>query len=1117
MSTLVSDQIQRLQALNPEASFIVQAPAGSGKTELLIQRFLVLLARVEFPEAIIAITFTRKAAAEMRHRIVGALQKATGKPPEAEHERHTWDLARQALSRNDQMRWDLLNNPLRLRIQTIDSLCSFLVRRMPWMSRMGALLEPEEAPRHLYRKAAIRTLELLYSDQKADIKEAITVLLRHLDNQTGRLEELLSTMLGRRDQWIRHVDVKETEFTALRAELEAALSSVIQHKLDRIVAVFPPDDADNVVELIQFAAKNLRDAGRKNHFETCLNLDSLPGSGIEEFPKWLAITELLLTREGNRRRSYTVASGFPVDKPEAKKRIRKIDLEQDVIAQLHALRDLPPAFYKEEQWQVLTALIRLLPEAVIQLREVFQQEGCVDFTEIAIAAQKAMKAHVSSNTRAPILDMSTQHLLVDEFQDTSQSQYELLKGLTHGWDGNDRTLFLVGDPMQSIYRFRDAEVGLFSRTRTMGLGSVHPQSLVLETNFRSSTEIVNWVNQALGNAFPRKEDPITGGVSYSPSTAFRADMQNSAVKIYPFYTKNPEVEAERIVSIIERTRSKEPDSTIAILVQARTHLLHIIARLRKREIAFRSIEIDPLRDRPAVQDLLALTQALLHPGNRIAWLSILRAPWCGLTLADLQILVGDDFKTGIQDLLPVRKGLISHDGRRRLERFIPILHDACTLRGLLPVRRWVEGVWMALGGPACLETRGELEDATAYLDLLEKSVHGPDLRDERKFMEDVERLFAPSDIGAGGELQLLTVHKAKGLEFDTVILPGLGNQTREDKPRLLMWREFDDGQQSNLLLAPIRETGARPDPVYKYLQLIEKKRRDHEKTRLLYVAATRARKNLYLLGHVTQKKNAQVLKVPDSRSMISKIWKVAHPEFLEAWKSRQREENENEAVEENSFVGIPVIRLSSEWTPVEPNRELTWKARGDSYEDEKEERELVFEWVGDVQRRVGIVVHRILQQMQVPSRMEFGDPVLRSALRHEGLSGENLEQALARVKQALKNTVEDPRGRWILSKHEEDAREYAITVLSGSRVRRFIVDRTFVTDGIRWIVDYKTSTHSGGDVDNFLDNEKKRYESKMQVYAKAMQSMDARPIRLGLYFPALKGWRQWQFLESEDA
>ena len=125
-----ADQQQRLEALDTARSFIVQAPAGSGKTELLIQRFLALLARVDRPEAVVAITFTRKAAAEMRHRIVAALGSASGPRPATPHEAHTWKLAREAVARNDRLDWRLAEHPARLRIQTIDSLCAMLVRRI---------------------------------------------------------------------------------------------------------------------------------------------------------------------------------------------------------------------------------------------------------------------------------------------------------------------------------------------------------------------------------------------------------------------------------------------------------------------------------------------------------------------------------------------------------------------------------------------------------------------------------------------------------------------------------------------------------------------------------------------------------------------------------------------------------------------------------------------------------------------------------------------------------------------------------------------------------------------------------------------------------------------------
>ena len=133
----VVDATQRQQALCPAESFIVQAPAGSGKTELLTQRFLRLLATVDEPEQVVAITFTRKAAAEMRDRILQALLAAQGPEPSAEHERSTWRLALAAMQQDDAKAWGILASPSRLRVQTIDGLCGSLVRQMPVLSRLG--------------------------------------------------------------------------------------------------------------------------------------------------------------------------------------------------------------------------------------------------------------------------------------------------------------------------------------------------------------------------------------------------------------------------------------------------------------------------------------------------------------------------------------------------------------------------------------------------------------------------------------------------------------------------------------------------------------------------------------------------------------------------------------------------------------------------------------------------------------------------------------------------------------------------------------------------------------------------------------------------------------------
>ena len=206
MTNKVIDLDQRTQAISPDASFIVQAPAGSGKTELLIQRYLRLLAVVDSPEEIVAITFTRKAAAEMRGRVIKALETVNEIAPDAAAEK-TVELARQAIAQDEKYDWQLADNPGRLRIQTIDSLCAFLTRQMPILARFGAQPETLDDARELYQQAAANTLAEIESGQ--GWSDAIAVLLTHLDNDLPRVRDMLAGMLARRDQWLRHI-VKTT-------------------------------------------------------------------------------------------------------------------------------------------------------------------------------------------------------------------------------------------------------------------------------------------------------------------------------------------------------------------------------------------------------------------------------------------------------------------------------------------------------------------------------------------------------------------------------------------------------------------------------------------------------------------------------------------------------------------------------------------------------------------------------------------------------------------------------------------------------------------------------------------------------------------------------------------
>ena len=217
--------------------------------------------------------------------------------------------------------------------------------------------------------------------------------------------------------------------------------------------------------------------------------------------------------------------------------------------------------------------------------------------------------------------------------------------------------------------------------------------------------------------------------------------------------------------------------------------------------------------------------------------------------------------------------------------------------------------------------------------------------------------------------------------------------------------------------------------------------------------------------------------------LLSKIWGVVKTDFVETLRGSGGQDTQ--LPKDAELAGIPLRRLSLDWTAPAPPEDIAWNAASRADSEEVGVHRPVFEWAGELQRRVGIVVHRMLQQMHVRDGLTVRENTLRAALRSEGLDGEKLDEALSRASVALGNATADEQGRWILSGHEDDQREYALSTVVERKVRRFVLDRTFVDDGVRWIIDYKTSTHESSGRDAFLDNEQTRYREQMEGYARA--------------------------------
>lgn len=714
----------RLRALSPHESFIVEAPAGSGKTELLTQRFLHLLPTVKNPEEILAITFTRKAANEMRLRI---LKKGYS------------------------------GDPQRLRIMTIDAFCHDLVARMPLKAKQTYEFSLADAPEQLYKKAVENIF--LYQDS-----DHLKNLLLHVDNDAAKVMDLCVDMLSHRDQWLPYM-----------YGLEAI--SVLESSLKK---------------------------SREHLFEKCKTL-------LPEVYHVNNVAEIFLTKKGEWRKKAPLA-----ESPEL------LDALTDF---LHA----PDENYSSAQKDLISALAELLPILVAELQLVFRESNSLDFIEVSLRAMQALGADEEPTDVALYWDYQLKHILIDEFQDTSVMQLKLIERLVSGWESGDgRSLFLVGDPMQSIYRFRKADVGIFLQAQRTGIKNVSLTSLRLMKNFRTVDKLVDWHNDFFAQLFPAKSDETLGAVAYKPSVAEKS-TSNQAVFVHD--------EAE-FLKIIQANKHKHT----AILVRSRTHLKPFLDILHRENIAYKGTDIAYLKDNPVVMDLFSLTRALLNLNDRIAWLSVLRSPLGQFSLAELHEIAAADPVAEIWTLM----GSI-----KKWPALKEILAWALENTRRLSLRMLIEKTWLKLKGPDYLQNEQELKYAYAYFDVLDQ------VQDLEQLSQKIEKVSLPQNADPAITLEIMTIHKSKGLEFDAVILPGLGRATRPDSSKLLLWSErLNYKGEPELLVAPLKHKAETENKTYQYLKREEAKRAQFERQRLLYVAATRAKESLHILLPTLEKGDA---------------------------------------------------------------------------------------------------------------------------------------------------------------------------------------------------------------------------------------------------------------------
>jgi ATP-dependent exoDNAse (exonuclease V) beta subunit len=1181
------DQAQRDRALDPTRSILVQAPAGSGKTTLLAERFLRLLAEVDEPGQVVAITFTNAAAAEMRNRILDELRKEQPSP-----------LARRALDHSQALGWSLLDLPAQLRISTIDSFCRELAIQQPLLSGLGGAMDIAEQPSELYRRAARSTLKKI-DQPNSSLSGAIEALLLWRDNGWQEMENLLVEMLAQRDRWMHDFVLShEPDWNELRERLERPFARAVQEALDKIYLLFDqlPGALQEALELARFACE---EPGANSPFDLaeCGEIPSPPFTGSLESSRdfFRSLGKFLQTLKGTWRTAKGLRSpqGFPSTPhgQAGKARFSSLTAALSGIpgleAALFAVDSLPPARYPEEEWQIVRACFTLLRHAAAELRVVFAEAGTLDFVEVAQIARRVLADADERPTDAALaISDGIRHLLVDEFQDTSRRQHRLLASLVAAWpERAGRTCFAVGDPMQSIYFFRDADAELFQRVKAAGLEIPDPDLLSPEpllfdfvpllANFRTVPSLVDRLNKIFVEVFPVSDDK---GIPFSPAEAAR-ELSNTSVPTFKLHLNfSPQSRSNQTITFsgsltgqftdhdrkfvteqsrgsvsghdfsradesnkidralasaeassgqitapqtaeivdlirshldrIDRARLHAKKYRIAVLARTRNSLIPIAAALRDAAIPFRAIDLEKLSARPEVLDALALAHALFNPHDRVAWLGVLRAPWCGLSLSDLHRLASDDnpelLTRPVPDLLAERLPLLTPDGRLAASRVLGVVNSVPAFRAAQPTASlgtWLEKVWLRLGGADCVDST-----AQANLDLLwncldhlpggEQDLLGPALDAALDKLTALPDPQAATDCG----VQLMTIHKSKGLEFEVVIVPDLQAGCGRGSRKMLSWLERglafpdDSGEITEFLIAPLQSKGADRGKAKEWVDRVCRERESQEDRRILYVAATRAREELHLFASPVCKVDSNgELTLPDpAASLLATAWPALGEEVrsrFEEWKAAEEAKTASQpepadiesiaASAQGNLLIMPspprptlLRRLPPNYRPLQTTEANSPDVSPTTTAGAPSIPRPYAEWVGNhesnpaspeslytrhegglLTRALGTAVHAFLEAL-ARLRTNSDWPAAREALTrlepriaaHVRATGLDPSQAARIAAEALRhalNASRDPAGQWILSPRADAVSEASWTGIVSGSLHTVRIDRVF--------------------------------------------------------------------------
>ena len=1046
IQTPLCDQQARVDALDPDASLIIQAPAGSGKTELLIQRYLRLLTTVSRCDMVLAVTFTKKAAGEMRARIVYALDCAQHQPmPEQPHAQLTWQLAHAVIHHAQQHHWPLSDLSNHLSIMTIDACCQHFLSLADTPFHLYAQYQLHPQPSTFYRDVIQQFIHSYCLQKSARYYDDFHQLLMHYHHDYRAVEQLMTTALSNREKWIGlTLTTRSTDF--ITQFLESVNHCQDAH-IDRLLAAHTPQQIHDIESVLSALHTLNQSLGLSSAIDT-LATQTVSDWDIQQ---WQCFVQLLRTQSEQWRQRFTQQHGianqaslkrldaslqsqYADAKSALKLLISHYQTTESLASLLIETLWIPIVDDPETEWACIQPLLNILPALVAFLHLSMDTHQVSDFSGINLQLLSALTDETASQALKLRIYQRYRHVLIDEFQDTSVHQFAMFEQAFSSWqDEPQRTLCVVGDPMQSIYRFRQAEVKLFYQAKNNGFCGVSLQHLQLVRNFRSTNRIVDPLNQIFSAVMSPQHNPFFPAQSVAHTEEggcfwheVHADLSQAQVLCHQ----------------IHQLQAQHPTQSICLLVRSRTQLRYILPALARQGIEYQGVGLHALGQSQSVLDLFSLTCMLLDTFNRLSWVSFLNAPAVALPIDDIQHICRDK-NAAVWDALQRMTAQLSTPAQQILARVIPAVNTALQRVGRVPLSQIAMQLWYRLGFDLVVASSNEYAHCLQFFDRLQELEKAAIPITYERLQQLLPTYPESAQSPDPSRLTVMTIHKSKGLEFDIVLIPYLEQGTPVSDKSLLDWTYVTHQSRQHLLLHAHLRHRCQTTAVHRYLRHIDKQGQLAEMERLFYVGFTRAKSQLHLFSAQKSAYNERSIMRLLGNALSTHLpasHHILHEEILSDGPTTRRRTDQRYILPPTWQ--HPYHHKQHALDPAKASLPLIKPISVDSVFSDN-----------TTSTRWGEIIHLCMEYLfSQDESPRISIDKIRQICRHMGIKTTSDTSGISYIYHGMQRCISDQRFQWMWQHRSSGCIEANMT--SDGQIQR--ADYSFEADGIRWIIDFKT-------------------------------------------------------------